>query len=577
SSSAAVARQTGHTLAHRVDYGFIDTMDASIHASESRAMTAAGEVNERVTILLLLIGRRLISSRCVVRMHKMTKLYRELRHGLTMRIGSRQRRPRLELYRGILMYYKGTITQGVATALAEYEAHKSSRNGDDSHESKNGVVGLTQWFKKMEPVFHISNCTVKTVGHDAAYGMPWKTLKKMMTDKYCPRGEIKKIEIELKILARAYTAGPREKRAYEGSKPLYHKCSYHHDGQCAPKCTNCKRTGYLARDCRSPAAAANNQRAPRANQRVLTCFKCGAQGHYKRDCSKLKNKNQGNQDWSGNAVARDYAVGTAGTNRTPMSFVSTAFCSLIDSLPTTLDHGFDVKLANAQTEAKKRENLKAEDIGDLPKKILEAQTKARKRENLKAEDIGELPTAHRANISSNWIRETCYEPFLVVEKVQVLAVDLRQISKGHFRRLWVEVGDTQLTGPEIIHEKTEKIVQIKQRIQANRDRQKSYDDVRHKPFEFQVEDKVMLKVSPWKRVVRFGKRRKLNPRYIGHFKVFAKVGTVAYRLELPQQLRRVHSTFHVSNLKKCLSDEPLAILLDEIHIDDKLYFIEEPV
>ncbi|GKC96834.1 putative reverse transcriptase domain-containing protein [Tanacetum coccineum] len=88
---------------------------------------------------------------------------------------------------------------------------------------------------------------------------------------------------------------------------------------------------------------------------------------------------------------------------------------------------------------------------------------------------------------------------------------------------------------------------------------------------------VILKVSPWKGVIRFGKRGKLNPRYIGPFKVLAKVGTVTYRLELPQQLSRVHSTFHVSNLKKCISNEPLAISLDEIHIDDKLHFIEEPV
>ncbi|GJS65612.1 putative reverse transcriptase domain-containing protein [Tanacetum coccineum] len=142
---------------------------------------------------------------------------------------------------------------------------------------------------------------------------------------------------------------------------------------------------------------------------------------------------------------------------------------------------------------------------------------------------------------------------------------------------WAEVGDSQLTGPEIIHETTEKIVQIKNRIQAARDCQKSYADVRRKPFEFQVGDKVMLKVSTWKGVIRFGKWGKLNPCYIRPFKIIAKVGTFAYRLELPEQLSRVRSTFHVSKLKKCTAEEPLVIPLDEIQVDDKLHFIEEPV
>nr|GFB76272.1 putative reverse transcriptase domain-containing protein [Tanacetum cinerariifolium] len=142
---------------------------------------------------------------------------------------------------------------------------------------------------------------------------------------------------------------------------------------------------------------------------------------------------------------------------------------------------------------------------------------------------------------------------------------------------WAEVGDAQLTGPEIIHETTEKIVQIKSKIQAARDRQKSYADLKRKPMDFQVGDKVMLKVSPWKGVVRFGKRGKLNPRYIGPFQVLSKVGDVTYRLELPQQLSRVHNTFHVSNLKKCLSDESLVIPLEGLHVDDKFQFVEEPV
>ncbi|GJV98629.1 putative reverse transcriptase domain-containing protein [Tanacetum coccineum] len=132
-------------------------------------------------------------------------------------------------------------------------------------------------------------------------------------------------------------------------------------------------------------------------------------------------------------------------------------------------------------------------------------------------------------------------------------------------------------GPKIVHETTEKIIQIKKRTQAARDRQKSYADMTHKPLEFEVGDKVMLKVSPWKGVIRFGKRGKLNPHYIGPFKILDKVGTFAYRLKLLEQLIRVHSTFHVFNLKKCFVDEPLAIPFDEIQIDDKLNFIEEPV
>ncbi|GKD92900.1 putative reverse transcriptase domain-containing protein [Tanacetum coccineum] len=142
---------------------------------------------------------------------------------------------------------------------------------------------------------------------------------------------------------------------------------------------------------------------------------------------------------------------------------------------------------------------------------------------------------------------------------------------------WAEVGDAQLTGPAIIHETTKKIIQIKSRIQAARDRQKSYANIRRKPMVFQVGDRVMLKVSPWKGVVHFGKRRKLNPRYVGPFKVIERVETVAYKLELPQQLSRVHNTFHVSNLKKCMSDESLVIPLEELRVDDKLHFVEEPV
>ncbi|GKA79434.1 putative reverse transcriptase domain-containing protein [Tanacetum coccineum] len=142
---------------------------------------------------------------------------------------------------------------------------------------------------------------------------------------------------------------------------------------------------------------------------------------------------------------------------------------------------------------------------------------------------------------------------------------------------WSEVGDSQLMGPELVRETTENIIQIKNRLLTAHSRQNSYADVRRKPMEFSVGDMVILKVSPWKGVIRFGKRGKLSPRYIGPFKIIERIGPVAYKLELSEKIHGIHNTFHVSNLKRCLADENLIIPLEEIQLDDKLHFIEEPV
>ncbi|GJV47272.1 putative reverse transcriptase domain-containing protein [Tanacetum coccineum] len=142
---------------------------------------------------------------------------------------------------------------------------------------------------------------------------------------------------------------------------------------------------------------------------------------------------------------------------------------------------------------------------------------------------------------------------------------------------WSEVRDSQLTGPELIRKTMKKIIQIKNCLLTARSRQKSYADVRRKPMDFDVGDMVMLKVLPWKGVIRFGKQGKLSPRYVGPFKIIERIGPVAYQLELPEKLRGIHNTFHISNLKKCLADENLVIPLEEIQLDDKLHFIEEPL
>ncbi|GJY67736.1 putative reverse transcriptase domain-containing protein [Tanacetum coccineum] len=143
--------------------------------------------------------------------------------------------------------------------------------------------------------------------------------------------------------------------------------------------------------------------------------------------------------------------------------------------------------------------------------------------------------------------------------------------------MWAKVGEVHFIGPELVQETTEKISQIKDRLKAARDRQKIYADKRRKPLEFNVGEHFLLKVSPWKGVVRFGKKAKLAPRFIGSFEITERISPVAYRLRLPEELNGVHETFHVSNLKKCLADPTLQIPLDEIQVDAKLNFVEEPM
>ncbi|GJZ48849.1 putative reverse transcriptase domain-containing protein [Tanacetum coccineum] len=285
------------------------------------------------------------------------------------------------------------------------------------------------------------NSHVMTVTHDVAYSMTWVDLKKRMTDSMFPEESDKieryvgglpdmihgnivaskpktmqeAIEMATELMdkrvstiaerqaenkrkfentsrnnqnqqqqqnkrqntGQAYTAGNSDRKSYAGSKPLCSKCNYNHEGPCLPKCSNCKRVGHLAKDCRSRPANANNnnnnnnnRNNNNNNQKGNGCYECGAQGHFRRNCPKLRNNDHGNQAGNDRAPAKVYVVGNAGANPdnvfagtfllnnryayilfdtgADQSFVSTAFSSQIDITPSTLDHYYDVELADGR-------------------------------------------------------------------------------------------------------------------------------------------------------------------------------------------------------------------------------------
>ncbi|GJY83498.1 putative reverse transcriptase domain-containing protein [Tanacetum coccineum] len=261
---------------------------------------------------------------------------------------------------------------------------------------------------------------------------------------------------------------------------------------------------------------------------------------------------------------------------------------------------------------------------DLPKQILIAQTEARKPENIKNEDVGgmlienskdleKLRTtvimheSHKSKYSIHPGSDKMYQDMKKLYWWPNMKADIatyvskcltcgrvkaeHQMPSG-YDTIWVIVDRLTKSAIFVPMRETDPMEKLARMylkevvtrhgipvsIICDRDpRQKTYADLKCKPIEFQVGDRFMPKVSPWKGVVRFGKRGKLNPIYVRPFKVLEKVRAIAYKLELPQELSRVHNTFHVSNLKKCYVDEPLAVPLDGLHIDDKLYFVEELV
>nr|GEW90815.1 putative reverse transcriptase domain-containing protein [Tanacetum cinerariifolium] len=228
-----------------------------------------------------------------------------------------------------------------------------------------------------------------------------------------------------------------------------------------------------------------------------------------------------------------------------------------------------VLIQREKTEARKPENIKNEDVGGMLVQNLNDPEKLRT-EKLEPCMDGTLCLNGRSwlpcygedilracaiDFGKGWVNHLSLVEFSYNNSyhtsIKAIPFEALYGRKCHSPICWTEVGEAQLLCPEVIKETTEKVIQIKQRMQAARDRQKSYANLKRKPMEFQIGDRVMLKVLD-------------------------KVRTVAYKLELSQELSRDHNTFHVSNLKKCYANEPLVVPLDGFHFDDKLHFVEEP-
>nr|GEW15320.1 putative reverse transcriptase domain-containing protein [Tanacetum cinerariifolium] len=339
-SSAAAAKQVGYALTISVDYGFIDTMDDSIRTSKSRAMTVDAQDNRalmRAQISLLTRERRYF--------HSMASSYeREHEH---------------DRFRELVRIKDAGHQDGPADVGSS--SNRGSGNGDDIHDSRSGrrterathectysdflkcqpfnskdtkgVVGLNQWFEKLESVFHKSNCIiacqikfatcilqenaltwwnfhVKTISHEVAYEMTWKTLKKMMIDKYCPRGKINKVEIKLWNLKVKGTDVVSYNQRFQELALMCGRMFHEESDEVE------KYVDGLPDMIQGSVMASKPKiiQKLKGNQCVVTCFECGVQWHYKKDCPKLKNKNQGNQAGNGNAQETTYAMGTAGSN-----------------------------------------------------------------------------------------------------------------------------------------------------------------------------------------------------------------------------------------------------------------------
>nr|GEU93910.1 hypothetical protein [Tanacetum cinerariifolium] len=515
------------------------------------------------------------------------------------------------------------MTSKSMQAMIDQALLRNSTNGDGS------IVGLTQWIEKMESVFNISGCAIEnhvkfatctlldaaltwwngqiqTLGPEA-YAMTWEVLKKKMTDKYCLQGEFKKLEIDLwnmKFVANEnkkidkYISGlpdniygnvksskpkkldetseltndlmDQKLRTYaeraDNKRKTDDTSRNNHGHQQQPlkkqnvtkKCHKYSKVTHFARDYRSSGTTnvANAHKDGKETPKGNGCFEFGSSRHFKRDCLKVKDNSEGNR----NAQGWVYAVGNAEKNKNaPMnpdsnvvtgtfllnnryasilfdtgadrSFISIAFSSLVNINPTPLGSSYDYELADGKIVG----------IDTIIRGCTINFQNHPFNIDLMPVELGSFDVI----IGMDWLRR-CHAVIVCDEK-------LVQIPYGNETLTFL--------GNESNNGRDSRLAVIS----CSKAQEKYfvvYCDASHKSLGA---------------VLMQREKGKLNPRYIGPFKVLAKIGDIAYRLELPQELGRVHHTFHVSNLKKCYADEPLAMSLEGVHIYETLQFVEEPV
>ncbi|GJX68913.1 putative reverse transcriptase domain-containing protein [Tanacetum coccineum] len=421
------------------------------------------------------------------------------------------------------------------------------------------------------PVYHFLSL-MDTEGYAVKNAENKRRLEVNQRDNRGQQPPFKRPNVGGQNVARAYTAGNNERKPYNGPLPLCNKCKLHHEGHCNVRCGKCNKVGHLTRDCKDIQDVMCPKLKDQKCREILAWETRFGVSRSKRKMNVLGGGDV-NPIQMSSRLANHHAV------------------IICDEKIMRIPYGYEVLIVQGDRDVTKKETKdKSEE------KRLEDVPTVQDFSEVFPEDLPGLPPTRQVEFQIDLVpgaAPMARAPYrLALLELQELCTQLQELSdKGFIRPTNLDKFMIIFIDDILIYSKSKEehaehlklILELlkKEELYAKFSKcefwlsKKSYADRRRKPLEFEVGDKVMLKVSPWKGVIRFGKRGKLNPRYIGPFKILAKVGTLAYRLELPEQLSRVHSTFHISNLKKCFLDEPLAIPLDEIQIDDKLNLIGE--